>query len=199
MAVGIVGVAGGLVVAAPWLVLNHAVPARFSLIYALPIVFCVRMLWPGNRYLRTSTSIDINRSPTDVSAFLADARNAVTWQGPQLRSMSILSGEPGAAGAIYRALVVFENGRVFQGDTKLDEYRPGQMLRWLDLDTGGPATSIETTTLQQQGSSTHLISRCRANMNGGKRSSGPGRIPWGQTSERCVSGWSRWAMYFSPS
>jgi Polyketide cyclase / dehydrase and lipid transport len=151
-----VGVAGGVVLAAPWLALNHAVLPRYSLIYAVPIVFCVRMLWPGNRYLRYSSSISINRSPSDVSAFLADARNAVTWQGPQLRSMSILSGEPGTRGAIYRGLVVTESGQTFQGDTKLDEYRPGQMLRWRNLNTEGPATLTETTTLQLQGSGTHL-------------------------------------------
>jgi hypothetical protein len=157
MAIGIVGVAGGVVVATPWLALHHAVPSRFSLIYGMAMLFCVRMLWPGNRYLRRSTSININRSPTEVSAFLADGRNAVTWQGPQLRSVSILSGEPGTEGATYRAWIVLDSGQTFQGDTRLDEYLPGQMLRWRDLKTGGEITSTETTTLQQQGSGTHLI------------------------------------------
>ena len=157
MAIGIVCVACGVVIAAPWLVLNRAVPGRFSLIYVIPIVFCVRMLWPGNRYLRYSASIDINRSPADVSAFLADGRNAVTWQGPQLRSMSILSGEPGAAGATYRGVVVTDRGNTFEGDTRLDDYSPGQKLVWRDLKTGGPAHLTETTTLQQQDGGTHLI------------------------------------------
>ena len=157
MAIGIVCVACGVVVATPWLVLNHAVPSRSSAIYGIAIIFCVRMLWPGNRYLRSSTSIDINRSPTDVSAFLADARNAVTWQGPQLRSVSILSGEPGTTGATYRGLVVTDSGQTFQADTRLDDYRPGQMLRWRDLKTGGSVTSTETTTLRQQVSGTQLI------------------------------------------
>lgn len=157
MAIGIVCVAGGVVVAIPWLALNHAISGRFSLIYGVAIGFCVRMLWPGNRYLRSSTSIDINRSPTDVAAFLADGRNAVTWQGPQMRSISILSGEPGTEGATYRGLVVLDNGQTFQGDSRLDEYRPGQMLRWRDLKTGGPVTSTETMTLRQQGGGTHLI------------------------------------------
>ena len=158
MAIGIVCVAVGVVVATPWLVVNRAVPSRSSLVYGIAIVFCVRMLWPGNRFLRISTSIDINRSPTDVSTFLADARNAVTWQGPQVRSISILSGEPGTEGASYRGLVVTDSGQAFEGDTRLDEYRPGQMLCWRDLKSGGSfISSTETVTLRQQGSGTHLI------------------------------------------
>jgi uncharacterized protein YndB with AHSA1/START domain len=156
MAVGIVSVAVGVVLATPWLALNHVILSRFTLIYAVAIMFCLRMLWPGNRYLRRSTSIDINRSPSDVSAFLADGRNAVTWQGPQLQSISILSGEPGAEGATYRVLVVTADGQRFQGDSRLDEYRPGEMLRWQDLSAGGGVTSAETMTLTQQGSGTRL-------------------------------------------
>jgi uncharacterized membrane protein len=81
-------------------------------------------------------TVTVRRSPEDVYAFLADGLNNARWRR-SVRSVSLVSGEPGAVGTVYAQRLAGPGGREVDGDYEITEGRPGEVLRFRVV--AGPA------------------------------------------------------------
>lgn len=80
--------------------------------------------------------ITIERSATEVYAFLADGLNNPSWRRG-VQSIALRSGVPGETGAVYGQTLTGPRGRPIQGDYRITTADPGRALAFQVI--AGPA------------------------------------------------------------
>jgi len=85
---------------------------------------------------QASKSIDIQRPPAEVYAFLADGANDPKWR-PAVVEISLASGAAGQQGAVYKQTLKGPGGGKVAGDYRLVEATPPRRIRFEVI--AGPA------------------------------------------------------------
>ena len=95
-----------------------------------------------------SGSIEINRPPGEVYAFLADGLNNPKWR-PAVKEIALASGRPGEAGAVYRQVIAGPGGGKVAGDYRLAEATPPRRIRFEVI--AGPARPVGVFEVEPAG------------------------------------------------
>jgi uncharacterized protein YndB with AHSA1/START domain len=86
--------------------------------------------------LQHSESIDVDRPPEEVYAFIADSANDVHWR-PEVTSSELVAGEPARPGAQYRQ-VMKPRRREMVGTHEIVAIEPGRRVDWRTPPGEGP-------------------------------------------------------------
>lgn len=97
--------------------------------------------------------IQINRTPQDVYAFLADGLNEPLWR-TGVKHIALKSGDAGSVGAIYIQTLTGPGGRSIPGDYEITETVPGELLRFQVV--AGPARPTGEYRLQARNGGTEV-------------------------------------------
>src|ERR1700754_837250 len=86
--------------------------------------------------LKHTESIDVNRSPEEVYAFVADSANDVHWRPEVIRS-ELVAGQAGDPGARYHQ-VMKPGRRESEGTHEIVSTAPGRRVDWQTPPDEGP-------------------------------------------------------------
>jgi uncharacterized membrane protein len=111
-----------------------------------------------------SHSVTINRSASEVFAFVADGENAPRWRSGVL-DIQRVSGQ--GVGAVYRQGVRGPAGRRIAADYEVTAYEPDRLMAFKTI--GGPVRPTGEFRLQEADVATTLTLSLQADLAGVKR------------------------------
>lgn len=114
--------------------------------------------------LSASHSVTVNRSASDVFAFVADGENAPRWRGGVL-DVKRESGD--GVGTVYRQGVRGPGGRRVAADYEITSYQPDTLIAFRTI--AGPVRPTGEFRLEEVGGATTLRMSLRADLGGLKR------------------------------
>ena len=114
--------------------------------------------------LSASHSVTVNRSASDVFAFVANGENAPRWRSGVL-DVKRESGE--GLGTVYRQGVRGPGGRRVAADYEITSYQPDTLLAFKTI--AGPVRPTGEFRLEEVGGATTLRMSLRADLAGVKR------------------------------
>jgi uncharacterized membrane protein len=114
--------------------------------------------------LSASHSVTVNRSASDVFAFVANGENAPRWRSGVL-DVKRESGE--GLGTVYRQGVRGPGGRRVAADYEITSYQPDTLLAFKTI--AGPVRPTGEFRLEEVGGATTLQMSLRADLAGVKR------------------------------
>ena len=114
--------------------------------------------------LSASHSVTVNRSASDVFAFVANGENAPRWRSGVL-DVKRESGE--GVGTVYRQGVRGPGGRRVAADYEITSYQPDTLLAFKTI--AGPVRPTGEFRLEEVGGATTLRMSLRADLAGVKR------------------------------
>lgn len=117
-----------------------------------------------------TASVSVERPAAQVAAVLFDPARDPEWREDVLES-ALVSGEPGAAGAVYRERVRAA-GREFTPEVELTEVTPGR----LGFTLREPITGRGTYTLTESGGATQVDLEIDIDSRGGLKAMMDGMI-----------------------
>jgi hypothetical protein len=107
-----------------------------------------------NKVMASATStVDIDRPPSAVFRFLADGLNNSHWR-PSVASVSLKSGNAGAAGAVYQQTLRGPFGLKLAADYRIVSAKPDAVIEFAVV--AGPARPSGIFTLMRIGDGTRL-------------------------------------------
>ncbi len=114
--------------------------------------------------LSASHSVTVNRSASDVFAFVADGENAPRWRSGVL-DVKRESGD--GVGTVYRQGVRGPGGRRVAADYEITSYQPDTLIAFRTI--AGPVRPMGEFRLEEVGGATTLRMSLRADLGGLKR------------------------------
>jgi hypothetical protein len=100
-----------------------------------------------------SGSIEINRAPAEVYAFLADGLNNPKWR-PAVKEIALASGRAGEAGAVYSQVIAGPGGGKVAGDYRLAEATAPRRIRFEVI--AGPARPVGVFEVEPAGAGSRV-------------------------------------------
>lgn len=103
--------------------------------------------------MHSENSVQVNRPPAEVFAFLADGLNNPRWRSG-VQSIELAEGAAGRVGAVYRQKLSGPGGRTIDGDYEITEAEQPGVLAFRVI--AGPARPTGRYTLEPEGTGTRL-------------------------------------------